>query len=73
MIIKLTNASPEHEGKAILLNTRHMLSAFETTQEISKKTFVTTTNIYMLTQQSWTVKESVEQIEKLIQKCLGNS
>jgi hypothetical protein len=66
MIIELTNATPEHEGKPILLNTRHMLSAFETTQEISDKTFVTYTNVYMLTQQSWVVKESVEYIYELI-------
>lgn len=70
MIIELTNATPEHEGKPILLNTRHMLSAFETTQEISDKTFVTSTNIYMLTQQSWIVKESVEEIYKLIKECV---
>jgi len=66
MIIELTNASPEHEGKPILLNTRHMLSAFEITQEISDKTYVTSTNIYMVTQQSWVVKESIEYIYELI-------
>jgi hypothetical protein len=68
MIIKLTNASPEHEGKSILLNMKHVLSIFETTQEISDKVFVNSTNVYMLTQQSWTVKESIEQIhEKLME------
>lgn len=68
MIIKLTNASPDHEGKFILLNMKHVLSIFETTQEISDKVFVNSTNVYMLTQQSWIVKESIEQIhEKLME------
>jgi hypothetical protein len=73
MIIKLTNATPEHEGKPILLNIRHMLSAYETTQEVSDKTYVTSTNIYMLTQQGWVVKESIEEIKTLIEGSLNNT
>jgi uncharacterized protein YlzI (FlbEa/FlbD family) len=69
MIIKLTNASPEHEGKPILLNMEHVISIFETTQEISDKTFVNSTNIYTVIQQSWVVKESIETIHKKIKEC----
>ena len=69
MIIKLTNAASEHKNKPILLNTRHILSVFETVQPVDDKTVETITNIYTLTQQSWSVKETIEEIEKLISKC----
>lgn len=72
MIIKLTNASKNFEGEPLLINIRHILSAFET-QEISEvegvKEFKSVTSIYTIIQQSWSVKESVNDIYKLIKNC----
>lgn len=66
MIIKLTNATPEYDGQPILLNTRHILSVFETTQKVNEAAAISVTNIYMVTQQSWSVKETVEEIERML-------
>lgn len=72
MIIKLTNASKNFEGEPLLINIRHILSAFET-QEISEvegvKEFKSVTSIYTIIQQSWSVEESVNDIYKLIKNC----
>jgi len=61
MIIKLTNNAKDFKGKPLLINTEHIMTAFEVDNddEIS-------TNIYSITQQSWIVKESLEEIYKLI-------
>lgn len=69
MIIRLTNASQEHRDKPILLNTKHILSVFETTNYIDTKTIETATNIYMVTQQSWLVKEPMDKVEEMINGC----
>lgn len=66
MIIKLTNASKDFEGKPLLLNTRHILSVFEDMKALDDKTVETITNIYMVTQQSWSVKESIDKIYEMI-------
>ncbi|APC43931.1 hypothetical protein P19250A_0046 [Methylophilaceae phage P19250A] len=65
-MIKLTNASKEHSGKSLLINPRHILSVFETDNEIDEKTTERVTNIYTVTQQGWAVKETLEEIYKLI-------
>jgi uncharacterized protein YlzI (FlbEa/FlbD family) len=62
MILKLTNASPDHIGKPLLINAKHILSVHEITQEVADKTFITYTNIYTVTQQSWSVKETLDEI-----------
>ena len=61
MIIKLTNNAKEFKDKPLLINTEHIMTVFEVENddEIS-------TNIYSITQQSWVVKESLEDIYKLI-------
>jgi len=61
MIIKLTNNAKDFKDKPLLINTEHIMTAFEVDNddEIS-------TNIYSITQQSWIVKESLEEIYKLI-------
>jgi hypothetical protein len=66
MIIKLTNAAKDFEGKSLLLNTRHILSVFEEMKALDDKTIETTTSIYTVTQQSWSVKESIDTIHELI-------
>ena len=71
MIIKLTNASKEYDGEPLLLNVRHILSVFGTTDitEVDgKKEFTYPTAIYTITQQSWTVEESVKEIYEMITK-----
>ena len=62
MIIKLTNASKEFTGKSLLINTRHILTVFETENILDDKTVEMVTSIYTVTQQNWIVKESIETI-----------
>lgn len=69
MIIRLTNASKEYEGEPLLLNVKHILSVFgiEEVKEIEGKKEITyPTAIYTITQQSWTVEESVKEIYEMI-------
>jgi len=72
MIIRLTNASKEYPGEPLLINTRHILSVFgiEDIREVEgKKEILYVTAIYTVTQQSWTVGESVREIYDLIKEC----
>lgn len=62
MIIKLTNASKEYDGKTLLINSRHILSVFEGVKMLDDNTVETVTNIYTVTKESWIVKESVDDI-----------
>jgi hypothetical protein len=73
MILKLTNMSEEHKGNALLINSDHILTVYETvvavpTEEVKKKqkTFEVVTNIFTTTQQLWTVKEPVDDIYDFI-------
>jgi hypothetical protein len=61
MLIKLTNNAEEFKGKPLLINPEHIMTVFEieNDDEIS-------TNVYSITQQSWNVKETVEEIYKII-------
>lgn len=69
-MIKLTNALKEHDGNALLINPKHILTIHETTKEIPGKPgkVETVTNIYTIIQQAWTVKESLDDIYAMIQK-----
>ena len=67
MLIKLTNASKEYDGQLLLINSRHILSVFEGVKILDDKTVETITNIYTVTQQSWSVKETVDEIYKILQ------
>jgi len=72
MIIKLTNASKEYPGEPLLLNTKHILSVFgiEEVKDVDGKKMITyPTAIYTVTQQSWTVEESVKEVYELIKEC----
>ena len=51
----------EFKGKSLLINTEHIMTMFEVENDDE-----TSTNIYSITQQSWIVKESLEDIYKLI-------
>jgi hypothetical protein len=72
MIIKLTNASKEYDGEPLLINTRHILSAFST-EDIREvdgvKEIKSVTSIYTVTQQSWIVEEPVKELYKMVQGC----
>jgi len=61
MLIKLTNNAAEFKGKPLLINPEHIMTVFEieNDDEVS-------TNVYSITQQSWNVKETVEEIYKLV-------
>lgn len=74
MLIKLTNATEEHKGNTLLINPKHIMTVFETVVELptenkkkKEKVVETITQIYSITQQSWTVKESADEIYKMIQ------
>lgn len=72
MIIRLTNASKEYEGEPLLLNTKHILSVFgiEEVKEVDGVKMITyPTSIYTVTQQSWSVEESVKEVYELINEC----
>ena len=72
MIIRLTNASKEYSGEPLLLNTKHILSVFgiqDITKVDGKNEFTYPTAIYTITQQSWTVEESVKEIYEMIKEC----
>lgn len=60
-MIKLTNMSQGHFNNALLINPRHILSVFEVELDDEKQTA-----IYTVTQQSWNVKESLDEIYAMI-------
>jgi hypothetical protein len=66
MIIKLTNAAKDFEGKTLLLNTKHILSVFEDVKVLDDKTIESITSIYTTTKESWSVKESIDTIYEMI-------
>ena len=61
MIIKLTNNAEEYKGKPLLINAEHIMTVFEVENDDE-----TSTNVYSITQQSWNVQETVEEIYKLV-------
>lgn len=61
MIIKLTNNAEEFKGKPLLINAEHIMTMFEVENDDE-----VSTNIYSITQQSWVVQESLEEIYKLV-------
>ena len=63
MIIKLTNNAEEFKGKPLLINTEHIMTMFEVENDDK-----VSTNIYSITQQSWVVQESLEEIYQLVIK-----
>jgi hypothetical protein len=67
MIIRLTNASKDFKGQEILINTRHIISVFQDNLVLDDKTVEVVSNIYAVTQQSWVVKETVNEIFKMTQ------
>jgi hypothetical protein len=62
-MIKLTNAAEEYKDKTLLINPEHIMAVFETTTND-----ITVTNIYSITQQSWQVTETIDEIYSIINK-----
>ena len=60
-MIKLTNAAEQYKGNVLLINSEHIMTVFETTVNDE-----TVTNIYSITQQSWQVKESIDEVYNLL-------
>jgi hypothetical protein len=58
--------SQGHRNNILLLNPRHILSVFEVELDDEKQT-----SVYTITQQSWNVKESLDEIHTMINKCKG--
>jgi len=63
MMIKLTNTTKEYKDKPILINPEHIMTVFEITVDDE-----TVTNIYSITQQSWQVKETIDEVYSIINK-----
>lgn len=61
-MIKLTNATSQFVGEPILLNTEFIVSIYGTIDEDENKV----TMIYTSLQQTWVVKETVEEIHRMI-------
>ena len=62
MIIKLTNASKEFDGKKFLLNSDEIVSVFEGTDNDGKKAIF----IYGKNKDTWQIKETLVQVERLL-------
>ena len=63
MLIKLTNAADSFLGKPLLLNTDHIISIFEVQLEGTEEVL---TQVYADTRESWTVKETVQEIYDML-------
>ena len=62
MIIKLTNNAEEFKGKPLLINSEHIMTVFEVENDDEE----VSTNVYSITQQSWNVQETVDEIYDLV-------
>jgi hypothetical protein len=72
MFIKLTNATKEYQGEQLIINIDHILSIFELQEkrldDDNAEYEVSVSNLYTITQQSYIVEESVNDIYKLIEE-----
>lgn len=72
MFIRLTNATKEYEGEQLIINIDHILSIFELQEkrvdDDNVEYEVSVSNLYTITQQSYIVEESVNDIYKLIKE-----
>ena len=71
MFIKLTNAAPSHLGKPIIIKKDIIISIFEIEKEIlDEETEVSrnekVTTVFCGPSGMWTVKETVEEVYKLL-------
>ena len=67
MFLKLTNAAKEHDGKALLLHSRYIVSVFPVTlSEDGEEKDVTV--IYSALKEAWNVKESVSDVLAMLEK-----
>jgi uncharacterized protein YlzI (FlbEa/FlbD family) len=64
MIIKLTNAVKEMEGKPFLLNTDTIISVFEGKDENELPAIF----IYGQNDKTWMIKETVEEVFAMVSK-----
>jgi hypothetical protein len=62
MIIKLTNAVKEYEGKKFLLNSDIIATVYEGLNEDGKPAVF----VFSQNEKTWQVKETVAQVEKLL-------
>jgi hypothetical protein len=63
MFLKLTNAAKEHKDKEIIIHSRYIVSVFPFTPEGSEEE---TTIVYSALKDSWSVKETPEQIYAML-------
>jgi hypothetical protein len=68
MIIKLTNATPEHKGKSLGINTEHIVTAFRDAITREDGTVEEVTFLFCPPHGTWEVKETIDEIAKLNNK-----
>ena len=61
MIIKLTNAVTALQGRALFINTDHIVAIYEAELDGKVVTF-----IYGITKDNWEVQETMDEIDKLL-------
>lgn len=61
MILKLTNAVTTLQGRALLINTDHIVAMYEAEVQGKVVTFV-----YGITKDNWEVQETMDEIDKLL-------
>jgi hypothetical protein len=63
MFLKLTNAAKEHANKEIIIHSRYIVSVFPFKTEDSEEEI---TIVYSALKDSWSVKETPEQIYAML-------
>jgi len=61
MILKLTNAVTTLQGRALFINTDHIVAMYEAEVQGKVVTFV-----YGITKDNWEVQETIDEIDKLL-------
>ena len=61
MILKLTNAVTTLQGRALFINTDHIVAMYEAEIQGKVVTFV-----YGITKDNWEVQETIDEIDKLL-------
>lgn len=66
MLIKLTNASAQFDGKTIVINSDHIITMFEDKMLVGTAVEQPITNVYVPPHGTWQVKESLETICRIL-------
>lgn len=68
MIIKLTNATPDHKGKSLGINTDYIVTVFRDSVTREDGSTDDVTFVYCPPHGTWEVVETIDEIAKLTNK-----